>query len=68
MILERAYNEGIFKGHRISSNDRKVQGHLVRGQGYYSLFIKGDFITHANSFREIKKIAIEKFNEMEKQK
>ena len=66
MIIERVHDQGVFKGHRVSSNDKKIQGHLVKGQGYYSLFIKGDFIAHANSFREIKKIAIEKFNEMEK--
>lgn len=68
MIIERVHDSGVFKGHRVSSNDRTIQGHLVKGQGYYSLFIRGDFIAHANSFKEIKEIAIQKFNEMEKLK
>lgn len=66
MFIERAYNEGVFKGHKLFSSDRTIQGHLVKGRGYYSLYIKGDFITHKNSFKEIKETAREKFKEMEK--
>ena len=66
MIVKRVNDRGIFKGHRLFSNDKKIQGHLVKGKDYYSLYIKGDFISHANTFKEIKEIAIKKFEEMEK--
>lgn len=66
MFIERAYHEGIFKGHKLFSNDKSIQGHLVKGRGYYSLYIKGDFISHANTFKEIKEIAKNKFEELEK--
>lgn len=68
MIIKRVYHEGIFKGHKLFSNDKKIQGHLVKSKDYYSLYIRGDFISHANSFKEIKEIAIKKFNDMEKTK
>lgn len=52
MKVKRVYHEGIFKGHRLYHKNHT--GHLVRGRGYYTLYIHGDFICHADSFKEIK--------------
>lgn len=59
MNLRRAYHEGVFKGYHLTYKGNK--GHLALGRGQYTLFIKGDFVCIANSFKEIKSKAREEF-------
>lgn len=60
MNLKRAYHEGVFKGYHLNFKGHK--GHLALGRGgKYTLFIHGDFVCTANSFKEIKSKAREEF-------
>lgn len=52
MKIKRVYHANTFKGHRLFYKSHT--GHLVRDRGYYTLYIHGSFICHANSFKEIK--------------
>jgi hypothetical protein len=52
MKIKRVYHEKVFKGHKLFQ--KAHSGHLVKGNGYYTLYIHGDFICHAESFKEIK--------------
>lgn len=61
MKVKRVYHANTFKGHRL--HYKSHYGHLVKGKNYYTLYIHGDFIAHADSFKEIK---IKAKNEFEK--